>query len=271
MTLNFSTEFPTLDVSPTATNVTSPVQDYDYGCGESCPEPMPKYQKVLITFAYGLIISVAIFGNSSVCYVVYKYQRLHTTTNYFIVNLAVSDILMAVLCIPFTFMANLILGYWPFGRFMCPTVFYCQAVAVFLSAFTLVAISLDRFFAIVTPLRPKLSERQTYIIIASVWTLAMSVALPIAILSRVVEKPDVLSRDVMPFCEEQWSSQSLKKAYSLVVMTFQYFLPLAVLWVTYTWIGFVIWSKQPPGEITQRINREERQTRSKRKVSCSVT
>lgn len=55
---------------------------------------------------------------------------MRTATNYFIVNLAVGDILMALLCIPFTFPANLIFQYWPFGLSLCVVVSYSAATSV---------------------------------------------------------------------------------------------------------------------------------------------
>lgn len=64
--------------------------------------------------------------------------------HWFIVNLACADVLMATLCVPFTFVANVLLVRWPFGAALCPLVHYSQAVAVLLGAFTLVAISVDR-------------------------------------------------------------------------------------------------------------------------------
>lgn len=43
----------------------------------------------------------------------------------------------AILCIPFSFISNLLLQYWPFGPTLCSLVSYSQAVSVFVSAYTL--------------------------------------------------------------------------------------------------------------------------------------
>lgn len=96
-------------------------------------------------FMYITISLAAIGGNGIVIYIVLVYKRMRTVTNFFIVNLAIGDILMAALCIPFTFVSNLLLQYWPFGAVMCVVVCYAQAVTVFISAYTLVAISIDRY------------------------------------------------------------------------------------------------------------------------------
>ncbi len=165
---------------------------------------LPVWSQALIIFMYSMVTVLAVGGNAIVCYIVLAYQRMRTVTNFFIVNLACGDILMAVLCIPFTFIANVIAGYWPFGAVMCPIVTYAQVVVVFVSAFTLVAISVDRYIAIIYPLKPRMTTKQATLIIMFIWIMALSVPLPVAILSRT----RLLSNDSLhESCEEVWPSQ----------------------------------------------------------------
>ena len=86
------------------------------------------YAKSLVIMLYTVIIVVAIGGNATVCAIVAIYRRMRTVTNYFIVSLACSDVLMATLCIPMTFISNVLVHYWPFGSTLCPIVFYSQVV-----------------------------------------------------------------------------------------------------------------------------------------------
>lgn len=88
--------------------------------------------KILMCLFYGTLAFTAITSNMIICYIVLSNQRMRTATNYFIVNLAVGDILMAMLCIPFTFPANLIFQFWPFGLSLCVMVSYSQANSVFI-------------------------------------------------------------------------------------------------------------------------------------------
>src|SRR6218665_746187 len=118
---------------------------------------------------YTLVVLLSVGGNTLVVVSIVAHQRMKTVTNYFILNLACADMLTAVLCIPFTLIANLLMRYWPFGPWMCPIVTYAQSVAVFLTAFTLVGISLDRFRAVLYPLKPRMSIRQAAFVIAQVW------------------------------------------------------------------------------------------------------
>lgn len=117
------------------------------------------YFQITVYMLYISIFVIALLGNGIVCYIVYASPRMKTVTNYFIANLAVGDILMSLFCVPFSFFSTLLLQYWPFGSMLCHLVNYSQAISVLVSAYTLVAISIDRYIAILWPLRPRISKR----------------------------------------------------------------------------------------------------------------
>ena len=100
--------------------------------------------KIFMSIMYMTISVLSISLNGIVIYMILAYKRMKTITNYFIMNLAIGDLLMACLCIPFTFVSDFLLHFWPFGQLMCSIVSYSQAISVFISAYTLVAISIDR-------------------------------------------------------------------------------------------------------------------------------
>lgn len=121
--------------------------------------------QTIVYFMYTWIFLVAFIGNGIVCFIVKSCQSMRTVTNFFIANLAVGDILMSLFCVPFTFVPTLILSYWPFGTVLCHLVNYAQATSVLVSAYTLVAISVDRYIVIMWPLRPRITKRFVFIII----------------------------------------------------------------------------------------------------------
>ncbi|KAI8521743.1 G-protein coupled receptor [Branchiostoma belcheri] len=75
----------------------------------------------IITFilAYGFSFVLCVAGNLAVCVIVIKYQQLHTVTNFFIFNLAVADLLVALFCMPFTLVNN-IHAVFPYKVSSCP-------------------------------------------------------------------------------------------------------------------------------------------------------
>lgn len=243
-------------VTQTMTNVTeqSPVRG---------PIVVPLYQEIIIITMYSVIVILSVCGNAIVCYIVFSSKRMRTVINFFIVSLALSDILMAVICVPLTCVANLVINSWPFGDTLCPIVSFLQVVTVFMSSFTLVAISMDRYSAIVHPLRPKMTKRQAFIVISIIWMLSVAIPLPTAITSEVHQYINDPSAPY--FCEEMWDNIMWQSVYNATLLIFQYFIPLMILMFTYGRIILVLWIKKPPGEAVS--DRDQRMSKSKKKVS----
>ena len=226
------------------------------------PLLVPVYLQVTIITMYTLIVVLAFGGNTIVCFTVLRVRRMRTVINLFIVSLAISDILMALFCIPFTFVANLVLNYWPFGDFLCPVVTYLQVVMVFLSSFTLTAISLDRYVAIIFPMRQKLTKGPALIIIAIIWILSFVIPIPTGRYSSTHKYVNVSTAPT--FCEEIWPLDSSRRIYSTAILILQYIMPLAIMTVAYGQIIVVIWLNKTPGEAVS--SRDQRMNESKKKV-----
>lgn len=74
--------------------------------------------QVIIYIIYNTVFVAALLGNILVCYVVLSSPRMRTVTNILIANLALGDLLMALLCVPFSYI-SVLLQYWPFGKVLC--------------------------------------------------------------------------------------------------------------------------------------------------------
>ena len=126
---------------------------------------------------------------------------------------------------------------------------------------TLVGLSVDRFRAVVFPLRPRLTSRQVFTAIAVIWLLALIIPFPVAVFSRV--------DPVSGLCMERWPDAWWQFAYTASLMAVQYFIPLVILVVCYSTICYVIWIKKTPGEAENA--RDRRLALSKRKVNVAKT
>lgn len=62
---------------------------------------------IVYCVAYFIVFALGLVGNFFVVAVVFRSPRMRTVTNYFIVNLAVADILVVVFCLPATLMSNI--------------------------------------------------------------------------------------------------------------------------------------------------------------------
>lgn len=83
--------------------------------------------------AYVVVFVVGLIGNSFVIAVVYRSPRMRTVTNFFIVNLAVADVLVIVFCLPATLMSNIFVREYPAHTF--PRSFHISLCAIFEARF----------------------------------------------------------------------------------------------------------------------------------------
>ena len=85
----------------------------------------PVYMVVVLSFAYGLVLVVALAGNLCVVGVVYRDKHFHTPTYVFIVNLAIADLAVAVFCLPVTLLTNVYNG-----KSCCLHAAYCKCCSL---------------------------------------------------------------------------------------------------------------------------------------------
>ena len=100
----------------------------------------------MIAILYIIIIVLAITGNSLVIMTVWRNKHMHTVTNYYIVNLAISDLLVSSIVMPLKLLEYTAPCNWHvFGSdALCSVLYYLLPIFVFASVLTLVAISLER-------------------------------------------------------------------------------------------------------------------------------
>ena len=108
------------------------------------PADIP-WMLILQLTLFVVIFIVSATGNTLVCLVVASNGRMRTTRNYLLVNLAVSDLTVALLCIPFDVVLKIASSGWPFGAAMCKVVWPSMTLVTNSSAATLAAISYDRY------------------------------------------------------------------------------------------------------------------------------
>ncbi|XP_061078589.1 D(4) dopamine receptor-like [Conger conger] len=128
-----------------------------------------------------LLIVVIICGNLLVCLSVYTEKALKTTTNYFIVSLAVADLLLAVLVLPLFVYAEFQGGVWALSMLICDGLMTMDVMLCTASIFNLCAISIDRFIAVSIPLnynRRHVDQRQV-LLLSLTWVSALAVASPV--------------------------------------------------------------------------------------------
>ena len=94
-----------------------------------CGNPPLTMHAYIVPVIICIITLVGLIGNSIVVFVIFYQGQLKTVTNYYIVNLAITDLAFLIVCAPFT-AAVYATTDWVFGRFMCKFVFFLQQVSV---------------------------------------------------------------------------------------------------------------------------------------------
>lgn len=177
--------------------------------------------QIIFYVLYVIIFLLGLFGNILVCYIVYSNKAMQTVTNLFITNLALSDILLCSLCVPFTPLYTFI-GKWIFGRVICHLVPYAQATSVYVSTLTLTAIAIDRYFVILHPLRQRMKLSSCFFILLGIWAFSMLVTLPYGICMEVKYNKGI------EVCEESWT-ENVEIAFGISSLFMQFGIPFCII------------------------------------------
>ena len=169
--------------------------------------------RAALIVAYSVIFLLGIAGNTLVVYVVARNSPMQTTTNVFIANLAVSDIMMCLLAVPFTPISGL-LHAWPFGNALCHLVPMTLGVSVFVSTLTSTAIAVDRYCVIVHPFLQRLHIGACLVLIFVIWLIAVSISVPLALYQHLVWKED----GEFYSCEENWPGPASRQLFTACLL-----------------------------------------------------
>ncbi|XP_074741046.1 D(4) dopamine receptor isoform X2 [Strix uralensis] len=144
------------------------------------PPPVGGHNIAALVLGIVLILFI-VGGNGLVCLSVCTERALKTTTNYFIVSLAVADLLLALLVLPLYVYSEFQGGVWSLSTVLCDALMTMDVMLCTASIFNLCAISVDRFIAVSIPLnynRRQIDLRQL-ILISTTWIFAFAVASPV--------------------------------------------------------------------------------------------
>ncbi|XP_051971802.1 neuropeptide FF receptor 1-like [Xyrauchen texanus] len=187
--------------------------------------------------SYLLVLLLCVVGNGLVCLVVIRNRNMRSVTNLFILNLAISDLLVGVFCVPTTLIDSLISG-WPFSQITCTMSNLVQGMSVSASVFTLVAIAVDRFTGIVYPFRHRLRPVTALFAIVFIWLFAFAIIFPSAATLTVTHLEDIYmvqDNQLYPLfvCFEDWPKADMRRVYTTIIFVHVYLAPLGLISIMY--------------------------------------
>ena len=227
----------------------------------------PTATRIGQTFAYCLLFVVSLAANTFIGIIVYRTKTLRTPINILIVNMALSDLLFPIFSFPRILVEINTAGYshvsGPFGQAVCKLSLFTRDVSTLVSVQSLLLIAVDRFGAVVFPLRsPLISSKQCRYFILVIWIVAMAVHCPYLIALKVVEHPEGL------FCRWQRNDTFGEflsiESYFLGMIVVTRYVPLVLIAILYFVISLKIKSQKIPGK--QSANARERRLKKERNV-----
>uniref|UniRef100_A0A8C0EU60 Substance-K receptor n=1 Tax=Bubo bubo TaxID=30461 RepID=A0A8C0EU60_BUBBB len=224
----------------------------------------PGWQIALWAITYSFIVITSIVGNVTIIWIILAHRRMRTATNYFIVNLALSDLLMSTFNTIFNFIYASH-NVWYFGEEFCRFQNWFPITAMFVSIYSMTAVAAERYVAIIHPFKPRLSAGSTRVIIGIIWLVAFGLAFPQCFYAEIMTDNGT-TKCIVVWPDDVGSNtdQGGKATYHIAVIVLIYLLPLMVMFVAYSIIGITLWSSAVPGNHLNRV-RYEHQVNAKKK------
>lgn len=192
----------------------------------SVSEPVPL--QWTLRLLYISVFVVGITGNLVVCGAVIRRKRLRSSNNLFTFNLACADLIVVTIYVPTQMTAFENEHNWALGDTMCRIAYIIIPLCLSASIGSLLAISVNRYRAMVAPLTPKLTARNIQLIITSIWIISLLIALPIIFVAGTETSPNG-----QVYCSEPgWPKDSaMDNIYWISIFVLQYVAPLIVIGV----------------------------------------
>lgn len=203
---------------------------------ESCQPSLLLF--LLLIIAYAVVMLVGLLGNLCLIVIIKKQKQSQNVTTVLIANLSISDIVICVMCIPFT-VAYTWMDYWVFGEAMCKITSFAQSMSISVSTFSLVLIAVERHQLIVNPRGWKPNVSHAFWGIVFIWAFSLIISTPFLIFYQVSDDPlknlsshseSYVSKMV---CIEVWPSIEGQLGFTTTMLVFQYFLPLGFIFICY--------------------------------------
>ncbi|XP_051945686.1 melanopsin-A-like [Xyrauchen texanus] len=199
-----------------------------------------------------------IVGNFLVIYAFSRSRTLRTPANLFIINLAITDFLMCATQAPIFFTTSMH-KRWIFGEKGCELYAFCGALFGICSMVTLMVIAVDRYFVITRPLASigVLSEKRAFLILLVAWAYSLGWSLPPFFGWSAYVPEGLLTSctwDYMTFTPSV-------RAYTMLLFTFVFFIPLIVIIFCYV---FIFRSIRSTNEAVGKMNGDNKRDSIKR-------
>ena len=205
---------------------------------------LTKEEKAILIATYSIVLLVALIGNVLIILVFSKYKPLRKSINYFVVNMAVSDLFTPLTIMPFIIAKTLSsdrflsrLEQPKVANIICKLSYFLADVSVLVSIQSLMLISVDRLIAVVFPLKVKLiSWKVRLVCILVSWIVA------IATHAHYLHIRHFSSYGYCSF-RANWTTETNNKYKTAMFIVF-YLVPVCLLTIIYSTIAWTLKRRQ---------------------------
>ena len=217
-------------------------------------------------------VSVAAFlGNLLVIACFVNTQSLRTSTNYYIVNMAVSDFLCACFNWPLYaaegMLTTRVFISGPVANFVCKAGIYFRGTSQVVSVLSLILIAVDRYVAIVFPLKLTLLARGRIrlSLLVLTWIIPVACGFPYFLYTKIVKVDD------QTFCRIVWD-KLVNAIYNFTGFAVFYCAPLFAITILYTRIVRTVRNRPNAADKTQdhQANKREQQNQKITTILISI-
>ncbi|XP_022519641.2 C-X-C chemokine receptor type 1 [Astyanax mexicanus] len=206
--------------------------DYtEYNLVMPCSETLESVDSTAVAISYTVVFLLSLVGNSVVIYVIYMMQSRRTSTDVYLMNLALADLLFS-LTLPFE-AACIYASSWIFGTVLCKMLSGLQEATFYGCVFLLACISIDRYMAIVRATQ-FISKQHCLVrtVCGLVWLGATTLSLPVVVQREALQESNGYR------CYENLTADNIDKwrvGMRILRHTVGFFLPLAIMVFCYGW------------------------------------
>ncbi|XP_039284959.1 growth hormone secretagogue receptor type 1-like isoform X2 [Nilaparvata lugens] len=185
-----------------------------------------------------VILGIGVVGNVMVPIVILKTKDMRNSTNIFLMNLSIADLMVLLVCTPTVLVeVNSKPETWVLGEEMCKAVPFVELTVAHASVLTILAISFERYYAICEPLRAGYvcTKARALLICVLAWAFAAICTSPMLVLAEY-GYAEYVDGTIVPVCLTQ-ADKLWKASYFVLTISLFFGLPLVILIVLYSVIA----------------------------------
>ncbi|XP_074640290.1 growth hormone secretagogue receptor type 1-like [Tubulanus polymorphus] len=198
---------------------------------------IPVSLTIAVTFMFVFVLVFGIIGNILVIFVIALNKDMRNSTNLFLVNLTVADLLVLIVCTPIGLQEFYNKDIWYLGEVMCKFLPFLENAVTHASVLTILAISMERYYAICHPLRaPALwTNRCLSKLLTIVWSVAIVTTLPFFFMAELTSKSATDGSSI--FVCQTLITKTWQKVYITANAVCFLMVPFVIMLVLYSIVG----------------------------------